>query len=72
MFGHVVIAWMWLRQALVAARKLNAGEGDAAFMHGKLAACRYYFAYELPKARTQRELLAKLDDTTLSMQAEWF
>jgi len=72
MFGHVVIAWMWLRQALVAARKLNAGEGDAAFMNGKLAACRYFFAYELPKARTQRELLAKLDDTTLSTQAEWF
>ncbi len=72
MFGHVVIAWMWLRQALVAARKLDAGEGDAAFMHGKLAACRYFFAYELPKARTQRELLAKLDDTTLSMQADWF
>jgi butyryl-CoA dehydrogenase len=72
MFGHVVIAWMWLRQALVAARKLDAGDGDAAFMNGKLAACRYFFAYELPKARTQRELLAKLDDTTLEMKAEWF
>lgn len=72
MFGHVVIAWMWLRQALVAARKLDAGDGDAAFMNGKLAACRYFFAYELPKAQTQRELLAKLDDTTLEMKAEWF
>jgi alkylation response protein AidB-like acyl-CoA dehydrogenase len=72
MFGHVVIAWMWLRQALVATRKLDAGDGDAAFMNGKLAACRYFFAYELPKARTQRELLAKLDDTTLEMKAEWF
>jgi alkylation response protein AidB-like acyl-CoA dehydrogenase len=72
MFGHVVIAWMWLRQALVAARKLDAGEGEAAFMNGKLAACRYFFAYELPKARTQRELLAKLDDTTLGMMADWF
>jgi alkylation response protein AidB-like acyl-CoA dehydrogenase len=72
MFGHVVIAWMWLRQALVATRKFDAGDGDAAFMNGKLAACRYFFAYELPKARTQRELLAKLDDTTLGMKAEWF
>jgi butyryl-CoA dehydrogenase len=72
MFGHVVIAWMWLRQALVAARKLDTGEGDPDFLRGKLAACRYFFAYELPKARTQRDLLAKLDETTLSMQAEWF
>lgn len=72
MFGHVVIAWMWLRQAQVAARKLEAGEGDPNFLRGKLAACRYFFAYELPKARTQRELLGKLDETTLAMKAEWF
>lgn len=72
MFGHVVIAWMWLRQAIVAARKLAAGEGDEAFLRGKLAACRYFFAYELPKARTQRDLLAAMDDTTLTMQADWF
>lgn len=72
MFGHVVIAWMWLRQALVAARKLERGEGDGNFLRGKLVACRYFFAYELPKARTQRELLGKLDETTLEMKAEWF
>ncbi|MBX3571915.1 MAG: acyl-CoA dehydrogenase C-terminal domain-containing protein [Mesorhizobium sp.] len=72
MFGHVVIAWMWLRQALVAARKLEMGEGDGNFLRGKLVACRYFFAYELPKARMQRELLGKLDETTLEMRAEWF
>jgi butyryl-CoA dehydrogenase len=72
MFGHVVIAWMWLRQALVAARKLEAGDGDAAFLQGKLAACRYFFAYELPKTRTQRALLETLDDTTVAMQPDWF
>ena len=72
MFGHVVIAWMWLRQAVVAAARLDAGDGDADFLRGKLAACRYFFAYELPKARMQRELLAALDDTTVTMKAEWF
>ena len=72
MFGHVVIAWMWLRQATVAARKLAAGAGDENFLNGKLAACRYFFIYELPKARMQRALLDSLDDTTLAMQQEWF
>ena len=72
MFGHVVIAWMWLRQATVASRKLAEGSGDENFLNGKLAACRYFFAYELPKARTQRALLESLDDTTLSMKQEWF
>lgn len=72
MFGHVVIAWMWLRQALVAARKLDDGQGDADQLNGKLAACRYFFAYELPKTRAQRELLGRLDETTLDMKPEWF
>nr|ADI16395.1 acyl-CoA dehydrogenases [uncultured bacterium HF130_12L15] len=72
MFGHVVIAWMWLRQALVASRKLEAGAADTAFLNGKLAACRYFFAYELPRTKAQRELLDSLDDTTLSMRPDWF
>ncbi|RST84928.1 acyl-CoA dehydrogenase [Aquibium carbonis] len=72
MFGHVVIAWMWLRQATVAARKLAEGSGDENFLNGKLSACRYFFTYELPKARTQRALLESLDDTTLAMKQEWF
>jgi butyryl-CoA dehydrogenase len=72
MMGHVAIAWMWLRQAVTASRKLAAGEGDEDFLRGKLAACRYFFTYELPKARTQRALLDSLDDTTLSMRPAWF
>lgn len=72
MAGHVVIAWMWLRQAQVASRMMAGGKGDAAFLQGKLAACRYFFAYELPRAATQRALLDALDDTTLAMDAAWF
>jgi alkylation response protein AidB-like acyl-CoA dehydrogenase len=72
MFGHVVIAWMWLRQATAAARRLADGSGDANFLDGKLSACRYFFTYELPKARTQRALLESLDDTTLAMRPEWY
>lgn len=71
-FGHVVIAWMWLRQALVAAQILQQGRGDAAFLRGKLSACRYFFVYELPRTRAQRELLAALDHTTLAMQPDGF
>jgi alkylation response protein AidB-like acyl-CoA dehydrogenase len=72
MFGHVVIGWMWLRQATAAAGKLATGSGDEDFLNGKLAACRYFFTYELPKARTQRALLESLDETTLTMKQAWF
>jgi butyryl-CoA dehydrogenase len=72
MMGHVVVAWMWLRQAMAVKRKLTAADADSDFLNGKLAACRYFFTYELPKTRTQRALLDSLDDTTRTMRPEWF
>jgi butyryl-CoA dehydrogenase len=42
-FGHVVVAWIWLDVAL-AARQAAGPLKD-----GKLAAMRYFYAYELPK-----------------------
>jgi len=72
MMGHVVVAWMWLRQAVAAVRRTESGAGDPDFLQGKLTACRFFFCYELPKTRTQRALLDSLDQTTLSMNPEWF
>lgn len=65
-FGHVVIAWSWLRQALAAQNMLTDGTGDTAFLQGKLKACQYFFRYELPKTRMQFDLVAALDETCLS------
>ena len=45
-FGHVVLAWLWLDVALAVPRP---GPAAGAFGQGKLAAMRYFFAYELPK-----------------------
>ncbi|WP_042267323.1 acyl-CoA dehydrogenase [Paraburkholderia heleia] len=72
-FGHVVVAWVWLEQALVARAALDTTHGDEAhFYHGKLAAAAYFFAWELPKTAAQFDLLASLDRTTLDMQDAWF
>ena len=73
MAGHVVVAWLWLEQALVAQQKLAAGaEADEAFYRGKLQACRYFFEWELPKTGPQHALLRQLDPTCLDMRNEWF
>jgi len=70
-FGHTTIAWIWLRQALAAQRGLRQGvAADADFYRGKLAACRWFYRWELPKTRQWHELLRSLDDTTLSMPPE--
>ncbi len=71
--GHVVIAWMWLRQALVALAALpGASAGDGDFYRGKLAACQYFFRYELPEVHTRFDLLASLDRTCLDMDERGF
>lgn len=66
--GHTVIAWIWLRQAVVAANALpDAHESDAAFYQGKLHACQFFFRRELPKTERWAALLKSLDDTPVTM-----
>jgi acyl-CoA dehydrogenase len=69
-FGHAVVAWMWLEQALLCLHKEN--HHDADFYAGKLQACKYFFHWELPRVHPQLDLLANLDMTTYEMQDAWF
>ncbi|RFU48407.1 acyl-CoA dehydrogenase [Paraburkholderia sp. DHOC27] len=72
-FGHVVMAWTWLRQASVAAAALSAAQGDdVGFYRGKLHTCQWFFRWELPRTAHQLAMLRSLDDTTLTMAADWF
>jgi alkylation response protein AidB-like acyl-CoA dehydrogenase len=65
-FGHVVMAWIWLEQFVVA----DGQSGD--FYDGKRQAARYFFRYELPRTAPQLDLLEQLDRTTLEMRDGWF
>jgi butyryl-CoA dehydrogenase len=56
-FGHVVLAWIWLDVALAASRP--GAIGTDAFRAGKLAAMRYFFAYELPKIDAWLSVVAR-------------
>jgi alkylation response protein AidB-like acyl-CoA dehydrogenase len=73
-FGHVVLAWIWLEQALVAQCALEQGAtGERAqFYRGKLAAAAWFFRWELPRVAAQFDLLASLDRTTLDMLDPWY
>ena len=63
--GHLVVAWVWLEQALAAEGRT----GD--FYDGKRAAAQFFFRYELPRTGPQLDLLASLDRTTLDVQDAW-
>ncbi len=68
MCGTLVIAWMWLMQAVAAQRGLaDADEADRHFYDGKLRACEYFFRWELARTGFQAERLATLDTTCLDM-----
>ena len=73
-FGHTVMAWTWLRQALVAQRALDKGVDatDEAFYRGKLQAAQWFFRWELPKVTAQLALLRTMDDSHRAMRDAWF
>lgn len=70
--GHLVVAWLWLKQGLVAQRALDADPADADFYRGKLQALRYFFHCELPQTAHWAQLLNDLDSTSYDMQETWF
>lgn len=56
-FGLVATGWMWLRMATVAQSKLDAGEGDPAFMKAKRSTARFYSARLLPQVRSLQAVI---------------
>jgi len=71
--GHLVIAWMWLKQAVAALEGKQKGNiADEAFYEGKVSAMKFFFNYELPKIKPNLELVAQLDSTCYDLTAEQF
>jgi alkylation response protein AidB-like acyl-CoA dehydrogenase len=64
--GHVVLAWIWLQQALAA------GDRPGAFHDGKRQAARWFIRCDLPRTGPQLDLLERLDRTHLDMDPAWF
>ncbi|HXZ47824.1 MAG TPA: acyl-CoA dehydrogenase [Usitatibacter sp.] len=50
LLGIVCGGWMMARAALIAARQLDSGGGDTAFLRGKLFTARFYADHVLPQA----------------------
>jgi butyryl-CoA dehydrogenase len=55
-FGHTVLAWIWLDIALAAQSSSHSEAG------GKLAAMRYFYAYELPLAKDWFDIVARREN----------
>lgn len=70
-FGHFIVGWLWLDQAITVHEKLT-DSSIANFLKGKLAACDYFFAWEMPKIDSWLAVLDPIETTPLNMQEAWF
>jgi hypothetical protein len=70
-FGIVCIAWQWLKQAVVATKRLEKGPGpddERIFYRSKIETMKFFFHYELRKTRGLHERLR--DKTTITIADE--
>jgi butyryl-CoA dehydrogenase len=73
-FGHLVVAWLWVDQAVAAARSLDTytSDDERAFYEGKLVAARWFIDHELPAADHAARVLEGMDPILLDLRVEHF
>ncbi len=64
-FGHAVVGWLWLDQAVLCT-------AEDAFCAGKRGACRFYFETEMPRVGVWLDQVAGLSDVATEMLVEMF
>ena len=70
--GLVAVGLMWLRSAAAAARLKQAGEGNAAFLDGKLVTARFYAERVLPRTGSLRREIEGGADAVMALPPEMF
>ena len=70
--GYITLGWLWLRMALVADARVQAGEGDSAYYQTKLATCDFYFKRLLPRTEAHRAAVEAGSDCLMALPAEHF
>ena len=73
MFGHITIAWLWLRQAEIATRKLAEAphSDDEKFYNGKIQAMKYFFNSELPLTYHWGNVVKNIDSVSFDTHPDW-
>jgi len=70
--GRVIVGWLWLQQAVVAAQAKTTSKSETMFYEGKLITCRFYFSHMLPVAALQFALVGSLEDSCIAVRPEHF
>ncbi|HTU13792.1 MAG TPA: acyl-CoA dehydrogenase [Solirubrobacterales bacterium] len=73
-FGDLMIGWLLLRQAKVAAAAVDSAKSDAdrAFYEGKVAAAEFFARNMLPKLSSARTVIEGIDNDVMELSEEGF
>jgi len=72
LWGLTAGGWQMARAALVAARRLAEGKGDADFYRAKIATARFYADYHLPQAAALKHAVVTAGESVLALADEQF
>ena len=72
LWGLVAGGWQLGRSALIAARHLHDGVGDARFLRAKIVTARYYAECLLPQAHACLQTLVEGGEAAVAMPVESF
>jgi alkylation response protein AidB-like acyl-CoA dehydrogenase len=72
MFSIIAVAWQWILMAGVATEALAANSIPRDFYEGKLAACRYWLATELPRADVHAALCTSAESSYARIRPDSF
>ena len=62
MSGYLILGWYWLRMAVAAKAKIDAGKDTDGFYQTKVDMCEYYFRRIMPRASAHMELATSSSD----------
>ncbi|MBB4264489.1 acyl-CoA dehydrogenase [Roseospira visakhapatnamensis] len=72
LFGIVTGGWLMARAAMEARRRLDADEGDPAFLTAKIATARYMADAILPFTGAHRAAIVAGPDSLMALEQDWF
>lgn len=72
MMGYLCGGWLMLKSALRAQEMLENGEGDPAFLKGKLVSTRFYCEHLLPRVHSHCTSLMAGSDSMMDLDVESF
>ena len=71
-FGHVVVAWLWLDQALAATQLTKDDDETVKLKTGKMIACQFFIEYELPQVMHKLDFVSSKNTTIASTPVSIF